>query len=92
MHASNIDKDVALIIQNAEGFDVENCDESLYYGEGWQCKGFPKAEEVLNEAALFSAQMKIKFIDFQDLATSTMRNVINQPTGYTGEDGFEVIR
>lgn len=33
INAANIDKDVDWIMQNAEGFDVEIADESLYYGE-----------------------------------------------------------
>lgn len=33
INASNIDKDVAWILQNAEGFDVRIEDQSPYYGE-----------------------------------------------------------
>ena len=45
INASNIDKDVAWIMKNAEGFDVEIADESLYYGEV-AVQG-PKAEETI---------------------------------------------
>ena len=42
INASNIDKDVAWIMKNAEGFDVEITDESPVYGEvavQGQCRG-----------------------------------------------------
>ena len=86
INASNIDKDVAWIIQNAEGFDVEIADESLYYGEV-AVQG-PKAEEVLMKL-LGLPLNEIKFYNFKTFHIDD-EDVIISRTGYTGEDGFEV--
>lgn len=86
INASNIDKDVAWITENAEGFDVEITDESLYYGEV-AVQG-PRAEEVVKKLLNIPAE-DIKFYTF---ATFNMdgEDVIVSRTGYTGEDGFEI--
>lgn len=86
INASNIDKDVAWIMQNAEGYDVKVTDESLYYGEV-AVQG-PKAEETM-ESVLGIPVKDIKFYNFKTLRLDD-EDVIVSRTGYTGEDGFEV--
>ena len=86
INASNIDKDVAWIMKNAEGFDVQIADESLYYGEV-AIQG-PKAEETV-EKVLGIPVADIKFYNFNVLHLDG-EDVIVSRTGYTGEDGFEV--
>ncbi|MCH5215046.1 MAG: glycine cleavage system aminomethyltransferase GcvT [Muribaculaceae bacterium] len=86
INASNIDKDVKWIKDNAEGFDVTIVDESPKYGE-LAVQG-PNAEKTLE---------KILGIDLKDIAFYNFKvlplegeEVIISRTGYTGEDGFEV--
>lgn len=86
INAANIDKDVAWIKKNAEGFNVEIADESPRYGEV-AVQG-PKAEETVE---------KVLGIPVQDIAFYTFKTfnidgeeVIVSRTGYTGEDGFEI--
>ena len=86
INASNIDKDVAWIMKNAEGFNVEIADESLYYGEV-AIQG-PKAEETV-EKVLGIPVADIKFYNFKTFHLDG-EDVIVSRTGYTGEDGFEV--
>ncbi|MDE6008303.1 MAG: glycine cleavage system aminomethyltransferase GcvT [Muribaculaceae bacterium] len=86
INASNIDKDVAWIKDNAEGFDVKVENESDYYGEV-AVQG-PKAEKVLQEIL----NLPIEDIAFYNFKTYDKdgENIIVSRTGYTGEDGFEV--
>lgn len=86
INAANIDKDVAWIMKNAEGFDVEIADESLYYGEV-AVQG-PKAEETLIRILGLPLD-EIKFYNFKTFSIDG-EDVIISRTGYTGEDGFEV--
>lgn len=86
INASNIDKDVAWIMQNAEGFDVKVTDESLYYGEV-AVQG-PEAEKTLIEVLGIPAA-DIAFYNFKTLHIDG-EDVIVSRTGYTGEDGFEI--
>lgn len=86
INASNIDKDVAWIRSNTEGFNVEVTDESPYYGEV-AVQG-PEAEDTL---------VNVLGIDVRDIAFYNFRifdlegeKVIVSRTGYTGEDGFEI--
>lgn len=86
INAANIDKDVAWIKSNAEGYDVEVIDESPYYGEV-AVQG-PKAEETLEK--LLGLDLKsIAFYNFKVFHLEG-EDVIISRTGYTGEDGFEV--
>ncbi len=86
INASNIDKDVAWIKQNAEGFNVEITDQSPYYGEV-AIQG-PKAEETVENVL----EIPVKDIAFYNFKTFPIdgEEVIVSRTGYTGEDGFEV--
>lgn len=86
INASNIDKDVAWIMQNAECFDVKVTDESLYYGEV-AVQG-PEAEKTLIEVLGIPAA-DIAFYNFKTLHIDG-EDVIVSRTGYTGEDGFEI--
>ena len=86
INASNIDKDVAWIMQNTSGFDVEVTDESLYYGE-LAIQG-PNAEDTI--ARIFDLPVKeIAFYNFKTLHVEG-EDIIVSRTGYTGEDGFEI--
>lgn len=86
INASNIDKDVAWIRQNAEGFDVKIEDQSPYYGEV-AVQG-PEAEAAMENIL----GIEIKDIPFYNFKTFNLdgEEVIVSRTGYTGEDGFEV--
>lgn len=86
INASNIDKDVAWIRQNAEGFNVKIEDQSPYYGEV-AVQG-PEAEATLEK--LLGLELKdIPFYNFKTFHIDD-EDVIISRTGYTGEDGFEV--
>ncbi len=86
INASNIDKDVAWIRQNAEGFDVKVEDQSPYYAEV-AVQG-PEAEEAIEKIL----GIDVKDIPFYNFKTVSINgeDVIVSRTGYTGEDGFEV--
>lgn len=86
INAANIDKDVAWIKGNAEGYDVTITDESPYYGEV-AIQG-PRAEETLERLM----GLDLKSIAFYNFKTFHIEgeDVIISRTGYTGEDGFEV--
>ena len=86
INASNIDKDVTWIMHNAEGYDVEIADESLYYGEV-AVQG-PKAEETIVNVLGIPVE-NIKFYTFK-VFNINGEDVIVSRTGYTGEDGFEI--
>ena len=86
INASNIDKDVAWIMKNAEGFDVEITDESPIYGEV-AVQG-PEAEDTVEKVL----GIPVKDIPFYNFKTFPIdgEEVIVSRTGYTGEDGFEI--
>lgn len=86
INASNIDKDVAWIMKNAEGFDVTVEDESPVYGEV-AVQG-PEAENVVCTVL----GMDVKDLPFYNFTTFERdgEEIIVSRTGYTGEDGFEI--
>ena len=86
INASNIDKDVAWIEQNAEGFDVVIENKSEAYGQ-LAIQG-PKAESML-EDVLGLACKELKFYEVKRLQQDGTEVIVSR-TGYTGEDGFEV--
>ena len=86
INASNIDKDVAWIMQNADGFDVKIADESLYYGEV-AVQG-PEAEKTMIEVLGIPVE-DIKFYNFKTFDLDGEQVIVSR-TGYTGEDGFEI--
>lgn len=82
INASSIDKDVAWIEKNAEGFDVKIDHQSDRWGE-LAIQG-PDAERIMKD---------VLGIDGSDLTFYTFKTVgdiIVSRTGYTGEDGFEI--
>lgn len=86
INASNIDKDVAWIMENAKNFDVTVENQSEKYGE-IAVQG-PKTEEIVE---------RILGLHCSDLAFYTCKEIecegetiIISRTGYTGEDGFEI--
>lgn len=86
INASNIDKDVAWIMENAKNFDVTVENQSEKYGEV-AVQG-PKTEEIVE---------RILGLHCSDLAFYTCKEIecegetiIISRTGYTGEDGFEI--
>ena len=86
INASNIDKDVAWIVEQAKNFDVTVENQSEKYGEV-AVQG-PNTEGIVE---------RILGIHCNDLAFYTCKEVeiagetiIISRTGYTGEDGFEI--
>ena len=86
INASNIDKDVAWIVEQAKNFDVTVENQSEKYGEV-AVQG-PNTEEIVE---------RVLGIHCNDLAFYTCKEVeiagetiIISRTGYTGEDGFEI--
>ena len=86
INASNIDKDVAWIMEQAKNFDVQVENQSEKYGEV-AVQG-PATEEIVE---------RVLGIQCSDLAFYTCKEVvcngeviIISRTGSTGEDGFEI--
>lgn len=86
INASNIEKDVAWIRQNAEGYNVTIEDQSPYYGEV-AIQG--KEAEAAIERLLGLDVKDIPFYNFRTM-TADGEEIIVSRTGYTGEDGFEI--
>lgn len=86
INASNIEKDVAWIRQNAEGYNVTIEDQSPYYGEV-AIQG--KEAEAAIERLLGLDVKDIPFYNFRTI-TADGEEIIVSRTGYTGEDGFEI--
>ncbi|MDE6537424.1 MAG: glycine cleavage system aminomethyltransferase GcvT [Muribaculaceae bacterium] len=86
INASNIDKDIDWIRQNAEGFDVEIIDECLVYGEV-AIQG-PESEKVMEDVLGLDVR-EIPFYNFR-IIPAEGEDIIVSRTGYTGEDGFEI--
>lgn len=86
INASNIDKDVAWIKENAVGYDVQIEDQSPYYGEV-AVQG-PEAEQAVENLLGIPVQ-DIAFYNFRTLPVNG-EDIIVSRTGYTGEDGFEI--
>lgn len=82
INASNIDKDVAWIEANADGFDVKIDHQSDRWGE-LAVQG-PDSEKIMKEVLDLDAA-DLTFYTFK-----TIGDIIVSRTGYTGEDGFEI--
>ncbi len=84
-NASRIDEDVNWMVRNARGFDVEIDDRSAKYSliaiQG------PKAAELVRKMGASTQQDSFTIKS----ATVAGFNVLLSRTGYTGEDGFEVM-
>lgn len=86
INAANIDKDVAWIMKNAEGFNVTITDESPKYGEV-AVQG-PEAEATLIKVLGLPVE-DIAFYNFKTFDVDGEEIIVSR-TGYTGEDGFEI--
>lgn len=87
INASNIDKDVSWIMQNAKAFNdvtINNISETM----GELAIQGPKAEEVITEV-LGLPVADLEFYCFKELDVDGDHIIVSR-TGYTGEDGFEV--
>lgn len=88
INASNIDKDVAWIKSNTDGFDAVVEDESGVYSE-LAVQG-PEAERIMKEVLGLEVG-HLGFYTFEEFAKyDGDPAVIVSRTGYTGEDGFEI--
>ncbi len=87
INASNIEKDVAWISQQASQFDVTVTNQSDIYAE-LAIQG-PDAEKCLKEM-LGIDMAHLGFYTFEELQCPNQPAVIISRTGYTGEDGFEI--
>ena len=104
INAANIDKDVAWMQQQAEGFDITLDHQSDYYGQ-LAVQG-PEAEAVVEEVLGLPCK-ELKFYTASPLQLPPWGesnpaeplplgggregdSIIISRTGYTGEDGFEI--
>ncbi len=104
INAANIDKDVAWMQQQAEGFDITLDHQSDYYGQ-LAVQG-PEAEAVVEEVLGLPCK-ELKFYTAAPLQLPSWGEsnpadslpsgggregapIIISRTGYTGEDGFEI--
>lgn len=86
INASNIDKDVAWITEQATAYDVEIRHQSDAFGE-LAVQG-PEAEKILREALGIDCS-DLTFYTFKDISIDDVPSIVSR-TGYTGEDGFEI--
>ncbi|MBR5813280.1 MAG: glycine cleavage system aminomethyltransferase GcvT [Bacteroidaceae bacterium] len=86
INASNIDKDVAWIMEHAKDFDVVVENQSEKYGEV-AVQG-PKTEEIV-ERLLGIECSELAFYTCKEVEVAGETIIISR-TGYTGEDGFEI--
>ena len=86
INASNIDKDVAWIMEHAKNFDVVVENQSEKYGEV-AVQG-PKTEEIV-ERILGIKCSDLLFYTCKEVEVAGETIIISR-TGYTGEDGFEI--
>lgn len=82
INAANIEKDVAWIRKNAEGYDVRITDESDYTAQ-IAVQG-PESERIMEEVLGIPCS-ELVFYTFKRLD-----DLVVSRTGYTGEDGFEI--
>lgn len=87
INAANIDKDVAWIMKNADGFDVKINDRSPEFAQ-LALQG-PDAEKVMKNVLGIDGS-SLGFYTFMTLEPVADVPVIVSRTGYTGEDGFEI--
>ncbi len=86
INAANIDKDVAWMNQQAQGFEVSLQHQSDDYGQ-LAVQG-PKSEKVM-ETVLNLACKELTFYTCKTLEVNGETIIVSR-TGYTGEDGFEI--
>lgn len=86
INASNTDKDIAWMKDNAEGYDVSIEDASERYGQ-LAVQG-PDAEAVTEEVLGLECK-ELVFYTSKTICADGNEIIISR-TGYTGEDGFEI--
>ncbi len=86
INAANIDKDVEWMEAHLEGYDVEFCNRSDFYGQ-LAVQG-PEAEKVMEEVLALECK-DLVFYTSKTLEREGETIIISR-TGYTGEDGFEI--
>lgn len=86
INAANIDKDVAWMMENAEGYDVNIDHQSDYYGQ-LAVQG-PEAEDVCEEVLGIECR-ELVFYTAKTIKIGDETIIVSR-TGYTGEDGFEI--
>ena len=86
INASNIDKDVAWIVEQAKNFDVTVENQSEKYGEV-AVQG-PNTEDIV-ERVLGIHCSELAFYTCKEVEIAGETIIISR-TGYTGEDGFEI--
>ena len=86
INAANIDKDVEWMEAHLEGYDVEFCHRSDFYGQ-LAVQG-PEAEKVMEEVLALECK-DLVFYTSKTLEREGETIIISR-TGYTGEDGFEI--
>ncbi len=86
INASNIDKDLAWIHKNAEGYDVEIDNLSDELGE-IAVQG-PMSEDVMKRVLGIDCS-DLTFYTFKEIMVDGIHLLVSR-TGYTGEDGFEI--
>ncbi|MBO5922286.1 MAG: glycine cleavage system aminomethyltransferase GcvT [Bacteroidaceae bacterium] len=86
INASNIDKDVAWIVEQAKNFDVTVENQSEKYGEV-AVQG-PNTEDIV-ECVLGIHCNDLAFYTCKEVEIAGETIIISR-TGYTGEDGFEI--
>ena len=86
INASNVDKDIAWMKENAEGFDVNIENASERYGQ-IAVQG-PEAEAVV-ESVLGLECKELVFYTSKIINVGGDEVIVSR-TGYTGEDGFEI--
>ena len=86
INAANIDKDVAWMKENAEGFDVTIDHRSDYYGQ-LAVQG-PESEGVMEEVLGLPCK-ELVFYTSKTIDVDGEKCIVSR-TGYTGEDGFEI--
>lgn len=86
INAANIDKDVEWMEAHLEGYDVEFCNRSDFYGQ-LAVQG-PEAEKVMEEVLALECK-DLVFYTSKTLEREGETIIVSR-TGYTGEDGFEI--
>ncbi len=87
INAANIDKDVAWINGQSNGFNVNIDHQSDRYGQ-IALQG-PNAEATLRDVLGIDAAANLTFYTFTTLDRDGDTVIVSR-TGYTGEDGFEI--
>lgn len=86
INASNIDKDLAWIHKNSEGYDVEI--ENLSDALGEIAVQGPMSEDVMKRVLGIDCS-DLTFYTFKEILVDGVHVLVSR-TGYTGEDGFEI--